>query len=257
MSYKRYLVTFFIVLALFVVAFYFSNQLASKKINEIRAIQDKISTDILSTETRFSLLGTSSCDHVKLNDEFETGLNIELSEMARRVKFMETQLSYDDPQVAMIRDQYALLQIKDYILKKQLKERCGQNIETILYFYGPDCSKCKDQSIVLDEIGSRYPQIRIYWFDINSKTPAMTTLLSMFSVKDVPAVVIKDKYHSGFQSLENIEKYLADFIKKINDAIKAKANLEKAKEEVKKDININTDTSADTNTSVLDTKTEN
>ena len=203
MSYKRYLVPLLIVVLLFISAFYLSNRLASRKIDEIKAIQDKISTDILSTETRFSLLGSSSCDHAKLNDDFETSLNAELSEMARRVKFMENQLSYDDPQVAIIRDQYALLQIKDYILKKQLKERCGENIETILYFYGPDCSNCKEQSIVLDEIATRYPQIRIYWFDINSKTPAMTTLLSMFSVKDVPALVIKDKYVSGFQSLDD------------------------------------------------------
>ena len=217
MSSKRYLITFLIVIALFFVAFYLSNQLASKKISEVKAIQDKISTDILSTETRFSLLGSSSCDHVKISDEFETGLNIELSEMAHRVKFMENQLGYDDAQVSLIRDQYALLQIKDYILKKQLSERCKEKIETILYFYGPDCSSCKEQSIVLDEIASRYPQIRIYWFDIDSKTPAMKTLLSMFSVKDIPALVVKDKYYSGFQSLDNVEKYLADFIKKLND----------------------------------------
>lgn len=224
MSYKRYISTFFIVIILFIIAFYFSNQLANKKMNEVKAIQDKISTDILSTETRFSLLGSSSCDHVKLSDEFETGLNIELSEMARRVKFMENQLGYDDAQVSLIRDQYALLQIKDYILKKQLKERCGENIETILYFYGPDCIDCKEQSIVLDEISTRYPQIRIYWFDIDSKTPAMKTLLSIFSVKDIPASVIKDKYHSGFQSLDDIQKYLADFIKKFNDSQKTKTD---------------------------------
>lgn len=217
MFYKRYIITFFIVLFLFIIAFYLSSKLANRKIDEVRAIQDKISTDILSTETRFNLLSSSSCENIKLNDDFETGLNIELSEMARRVKFMENQLGYDDVEVTIIRDQYALLQIKDYLLKKQLSERCKENIETILYFYGPDCSDCKKQSIVLDEINVKYPQIRIYWFDIDSKTPAMKTLLSIFSVKDIPAVVVRDKYYSGFQSLENIEKYLVSFIKKLNN----------------------------------------
>lgn len=214
---KKYVVTFIIVSILFLSAFYLSSQLADRKIDEVRAIQDKIALDILSTETRFSLLGSSSCQHVKYSDEFETGLNIELGETARRVKFMENELGYDNPQVLQIRDQYALLQIKDYILRKQLSERCGDNIETILYFYGPECTGCKEQSIVLDEIAKRYPEIRIYWFDKNSKTPAMTTLISMFSVKDIPAVVVKEKYLSGLQSLEDIEKLLPEYVKKLKE----------------------------------------
>lgn len=211
----RYIITLIITIALFGTAFFLSNQMAKRKIDEVRMIQDKISTDILSTETRFSLLGSSSCTHINLSQEFENDLSGELSEMARRVKFMENQLGYDDARVSLIRDQYALLQIKDYMLKKQLQERCGENIETILYFFGQDCSKCKEQSIVLDEIGARYPEIRIYWFDIDSTTPAMKTLLSIFNVKDVPALVIKDKYYEDIQSLEEIELYFADFIKKL------------------------------------------
>lgn len=217
----KYIITFIMTVILFVAAFFLSNQMAKKKIDEVRMIQDKISTDILSTETRFSLLGSSSCTHVKLSQEFENDLNTELSEMARRVKFMENQLGYKDPQVSLIRDQYALLQIKDYMLKKQLQERCGENIETILYFFGHDCSKCKEQSIVLDEIGARYPEIRIYWFDIDSTTPAMKTLMSIFNVKDVPALVIKDKYYEGIQSLDAVEGYFADFIKKLEREKKA------------------------------------
>lgn len=241
MAARRYIFTLGIVILLFLFAFYLSSQMAERKISEVRAIQDKISTDILSTETRFSLLGSSSCDHVKLSQEFETGLNTELSEMARRVKFMESQLGYDNAEVTLIRDQYALLQIKDYILRKQLSERCGENIETILYFHGPNCSKCKEQSIILDEISNRYPQIRIYWFDIDSQTPAMRTLLSIFAVKEVPALVVRDKYYSQVQSVENIEKYLADFIKKLKaaqaaeEAAKKKLEAEKASTEEKEE----------------------
>ena|SRR3989344_8534769 len=213
MNWKRYLATFLITIALFLFAFYLSSQFANSKIDEVKLIQDKISTDILSTETRFVLLGSSSCKHFKSDDTFEAGLNNELSEMAKRVKFMENQLGYNDERVYLIKDQYALLQIKDYILKKQLTEKCGEKFPTILYFHNIKCEKCKDQSIVLDEIHNKYPDLRIYWFDADSTTPALQTLMSMFSVKNTPSIVMNDEAYEGFQSLEEIEKNFPELAK--------------------------------------------
>lgn len=232
MNWKRYLITFFITIVLFVTAFYLSGRFANEKINEIKIIQDKIATDILSTETRFVLLGSSSCKHFQSNDIFESDLNKELSEMAKRVKFMENQLGSDDERVYLIKDQYSLLQIKDYILKKQLREKCGEKFTSILYFHSLDCEKCKEQSIVLDEIHSRYPDIRIYWFEYESRNPAMETLVSMFSIKNTPAIVINDEKYEGFQSIEDIEKKFPELVK---EREKNEALLDK---KISNDINI-------------------
>jgi thiol-disulfide isomerase/thioredoxin len=204
MFWKRYIVSFIITVVLFILAFYLSNQLANKKVDQVRVIQDKISTDILSTETRFILLGSSSCKHIESNDEFEAELNSELSDMARRVKFMENQLGYDDERVLLIKNQYALFQIKDYLLHKQLSERCGEKITTILYFHNPKCEDCKDQSLVLDEINNKYPSVRIYWLDTDSNTPALTTLISMFDITSTPTILIGEKKYEGFQSIEKL-----------------------------------------------------
>jgi thiol-disulfide isomerase/thioredoxin len=213
MNWQRYIITFIITISLFVLAFYLSNQFANSKIDQVKLIQDKIATDILSTETRFVLLGSSSCKHFESNPEFEAGLNSELSEMAKRVKFMESQLGPNDERVVLIKDQYALFQIKDYLLKKQVAERCGEHLPTILYFHALNCSKCKEQSIVLDEIHDRYPDIRIYWFDQDSSTPAMQTLMSMFEINKVPSVVIDDEKYEGLQSLEEIESKFPELLK--------------------------------------------
>ncbi|MEA3399151.1 MAG: thioredoxin family protein [Patescibacteria group bacterium] len=205
---KKYIVPFIITVILFVVAFYLSSLFANRKIDQVKIIQDKISTDILSTETRFILLGSSSCEHVKSSDEFENSLNDELSEMAKRVKFMESQLGSKDERVLLIKDKYALLQIKDYLLREQLSDRCGEEIPTILYFHSLDCDKCKEQSVVLDEINRRYPSIRIYWFDADSNTPALRTLISMFGVNKAPSVIIRDDKYEGFKSLEEMEEII-------------------------------------------------
>lgn len=220
MNWKRYFIAFIITIILFIFAFFLSSRFANDKINEVKLIQDKIATDILSTETRFVLLGSSSCKHLKSDEIFEAGLNSELSDMAKRVKFMESQLGYDDERVYLIKDQYTLLQIKDYLLKKQLNEKCGQEFPMILYFHSRDCEKCKEQSIVLDEIRNRYPDIRIYWLEYDSTTPAMQTLVSMFSIKETPSMVINEEKIEGFYPIEKIENYFPTFVenylKKIN-----------------------------------------
>jgi len=167
------------------------------------------------------LLGSSSCKHFESNDNFEFGLNSELSEMARRVKFMENQLGSDDSRVILIKNQYILLQIKDYVLRKELASRCGTKTTMLLYFHDTDCADCKEQSIVLDEVHNRYPDLRIYWFDNSSDTPALKALLSMFSVKKFPTIAIDEKDYPGFQSFDTLTTIFDKLFKKKDTTTKS------------------------------------
>ncbi len=60
-DWKKYLYSFAITAVIFVTAIYLSNFFGQKKLDEIRSTQEKVSLDILSSETQFSLLETSSC----------------------------------------------------------------------------------------------------------------------------------------------------------------------------------------------------
>ena len=123
--------------------------------------------------------------------------------------------------------QYILLQIKDYILHKQLAERCSDTITTILYFHDLDCAECKEQSIVLDEIHKRYPMIRIYWFDISGDNPALDTLLSMFQIQKTPSLVIGDKKYESFYSLDALEALIPDEVKEAASSLSTTSSEEK------------------------------
>lgn len=205
---NRYLISFLIASLFFVLAFWGSSKIAQDKLNTVQQIQNKIATDILSSETRFALLRTSTCEHVVEDNDFERQLTSELNDFARRVKFMESQVGQQDERLINLKEQYSLLQIKDLILIRELATRCGTETVTVLSFHDLNCEDCNQQSIVLDELHDRRPEIRIYWFDRSLNTPAMQTLLSMFKIKDVPSVVINDKTYSGFQSLEELEGLL-------------------------------------------------
>jgi len=211
-SFYHYAIVFFVTLGLFILAFFLSDKASNARISQIQEIQDKISLDILSIETRYALLGNSSCDHVVSNENFERELNEELNNLARRVKFMESDLGPENLNLLAIKQQYNLLQIKDYLLRQELNERCGEEVVSLLYFHEQLCRDCRRQTVVLDEIGARYPEIRIYWLDRDLQTPAMQTLISIFDIPESPSIMVNDTVHTGLFSLTDVEKMLPNML---------------------------------------------
>lgn len=203
---KRYLIVFFITAAIFLLAFWMSTVFSNNKISQLRDIQEQIAIDILSTETRYSLLEKTSCDHSVSNLEEEQGLSRELNDLARRLKFMESQLGVEDEDVIFVKKYYSLLQVKDFLLMEELSSRCGEELFTILYFHQGDCDDCQKQSLVLDELVSEYPETRVYWFDKDVNTPAVQTMLSIFGIIQGPAMVINDRTYEGFYTFEEIQQ---------------------------------------------------
>ncbi|MCI0542175.1 hypothetical protein L0Y69_00250, partial [bacterium] len=63
-DWKKYIYVLAITAAIFGTAFYASGRLNSAKIDELRAIQDRIAIDLLSSEMQFSLLEEVSCEAI-------------------------------------------------------------------------------------------------------------------------------------------------------------------------------------------------
>ena len=66
-NWKKYVWTFLITVAIFITAIVLSNYFSNKKIASLREIEDKISTDIMSSETQYALLAESSCKDLSSN----------------------------------------------------------------------------------------------------------------------------------------------------------------------------------------------
>lgn len=186
---------------------------SNKKISQLKEIQDRIAIDILSTETRYSLLEKTSCDHVVRGEDDEFGLSQELNTLARKLKHMESQLGPNDTDVLFVKQYYTLLQIKDFLLMQELDDRCDHDLFTILYFHEGGCKDCQRQSLTLDEIVDEYPGTRVYWLDLDTPSPAMSTLVSLFEVTEGPTMVIDGEAFKGFVSYDDIEELLPESLK--------------------------------------------
>jgi len=231
MDWKKYAYTFLITAIIFVTAIYVSSYFSQRKINEIKDIESSISVDILASETQFSLLSELSCKQISSGF-----LSKELATLGDKLSYTEENRGSDDEEVINLKKYYSLLQIKDFILMQKIQERCGtlatENRPSIMYFYSNiknDCQDCQKEGFVLTRLRQEYPELRVYAFDYNLDLSALQTLISIYSIKDEqPTLLINDKVHYGFKSIDDIKEILP-VLKEI-DKQKAEEKTLKAKE---------------------------
>ncbi len=210
-DWKKYLLVFIITVGLFLTAIYLSNYFGEKKMNQLKAIQDQIAIDILSSETQFSLLSELSCKNIS-----DSVFSRELNELGKKLEWSQENLGAAE-EVSYLKKYYSLLQIKDYLLSKKISERCGVKSAFILYFYttAENCSLCKEESAVLGTLRNEYPELRVYSFDYSTDLSAITSMLQIYKIKDtvLPALVIDDNVLTGFHGVEELKKMIQESFK--------------------------------------------
>ena len=210
-DWKKDLIVFLITISLFLTASYVSNYFGNRKIDQLKSIQDKISIDILSSETQFSLLSELSCKNIS-----DSALSGELGELGSKLEWGQENLGATE-EVSYLRKYYSLLQIKDYLLMKKISDRCKVKSAFILYFYttAENCSECEREELVLTALREKYPELRVYSFDYSTDLSAVKAMLQIYKIKDtlLPALVVADDVLTGFHSLEELEERIKESFK--------------------------------------------
>ncbi len=222
-GWKKYFFVLILTCGVFAVSWYVSSNFNERRVAEMRDIQQQIATDILSSETDFSLLQELSCDDIN-----QTITSEQLASLANRIAFTEE--GNASAQVELLKKQYMLLEVKDFLLRKRISERCKTPLVSVLYFYGTGgaCENCTRQGYVLDAAREKYPELRIYSFDYRLELSTIRALRSIYKVSEpLPALVVNGKTYSGFKTLQELEALLPkDFVKKAQEAAAAKASKE-------------------------------
>ena len=207
-DWKKYFFSFVITTIIFVTAIVLSNYFGQKKLDEVRNIQDKISIDILSSETQFALLEQSQCKDVGAGT-----LSTELGNLEDKLSYTENERGVNDPEVKTLKRYYSLLEIKDYILMNKISQKCKKTPLSIIYFYSTDgsCTDCEREGYVLTKLRETYPELRVYSFDYNIGLSAVKTMINVNKIKNtLPAIIVKDDTYYGFQSVEDMEKTMPE-----------------------------------------------
>lgn len=235
-DWKKYIVTFILTGTIFGTAIVVNNYFNRTRVTEMKSIYESISTDILSSETQFSLLSELSCKEVGSQI-----LSQELGELARKIEFTEQNIGATSPDILQLKRFYSLLEIKDYLLMKRITERCGKKIIFAFYFYtnSDKCDDCIRAGNTLTKLREKYPELRVYSFDYLLDLSVIKTLISIFDIKDaLPAMVMGDKVIYGYKDLDELEKLLRAAypreMKMIDDERKAQQDADAEKAEAEK-----------------------
>ena len=133
--------------------------------------------------------------------------------LSDKLTYAEEQKGITDEDVITLKKFYSLLQIKDYILMKKIAEKCGDRPRSILYFYSSlSCDDCRKQGYVLTSLREENPGVRVYSFDYDLDINALKTLIAIHKIKELPAVVIGDTTHAGYQDFDSLKKLIPSLI---------------------------------------------
>ncbi|MFA6407902.1 MAG: hypothetical protein WCW36_00275 [Candidatus Paceibacterota bacterium] len=202
---RNVLIALLITVALAGTVAYAVNYLNNARIAELSTMEDQLSIDIISLDTQFSLLSSAPCESIASS----TMLMSDLSDLGNRLSYAEGQLGTDNAQVVRLKEQYSLIEIRDYMLTKQIAKACGTKPVTVLYFYSNagDCADCDKAGYALSYLRTTYPTLRVYSFDYNLDLGALKTLIALNKIKaPLPAFVINGKHYNGFTTLADLEK---------------------------------------------------
>ena len=210
---KKYFLAFVITAAIFATAFYIAGRLDARRIADIRVAQEQVSVDILSLETQFDLLGSLDC--LTLSDN--PVLSEELNSLANRLSIAEQNLGNDNAEVVLLKKKYSLLEIKDYLLMREISQKCTKFKPIyILYFYSNngDCPDCRRMGDVLTYLRQTYPGLRVYSFDYRLDLSALNTLITLRKIdneKGLPAFAVNNgRPIYGFKNLQEMETLIPE-----------------------------------------------
>lgn len=213
MQLQKYILTFVITAAIFVTAFYIARTFDRQRVADIRATQEAVSIDILSLETQFDLMGSLDCSTIEENPV----LSEELNSLASRLSVAEQNLGSNNSEVISLKKQYTLLEIKDYILMREIAQKCAKFKPVyVLYFYSNqgDCADCGRMGDVLTYLRETYPGLRVYSFDYHLDLSALRTLTTLRKIDDargLPAFAVNNRAPVyGFKNLGDMQALIPE-----------------------------------------------
>lgn len=202
-EWKKYLLSFVITSLIFIFVFSLVSYLNGRKITSVQKIQQGITADLIGLETQFDLLKSAPCAAIErgsLSDQVDT--------LGRKVSYMERVRGEDDEDVLSLKRYYTLLQVKDFLLAKEVSNQCDIDIQSVLFFYKKDCLECLKQGAILTRLKTEYPWLRIYSFDIGLESSLLSTFGALYDIDTAPTLVINEEAFSGLKNKEEVLEIL-------------------------------------------------
>lgn len=219
-TYKA-LTVLLITIIIFSLGILIGNKTTQNKFNQVTELSENLQLQTMSIEVEFDILKENIC----LDDDV-LFLTQELFDLAKRLDFMENTMGPNNNKIKELKEQYFILEAKHWLLAKERVGTCfnndiSLNNTIVLYFYSNkgDCPKCQQEGSVISYLHELYKGMKVYSFDIESKTPAVKVIKRLYGLNDakLPALVINDKVHQDFLDANSFKQFIENQINNNNN----------------------------------------
>lgn len=201
----HYITVGILTILVFALGIFIGNAIADAKIDYAKQLNTQLTLESRGIQLKYEIAGTNICK------VFDTGtLFDELYNIGAKLDYLENTKKEGDMEIAQLKEYYQILEIENWLLIKEYRERCGARADIVLYFYSNkgDCPSCDQQGHALTYLRRNNDGMYIFSFDINSANPAIDMLKTTYGVERTPTVIIGDTPYVGLQTAEQIRGYL-------------------------------------------------
>ena len=206
-SKTTYISAFSLATLIFLAGFFLSQAFADYRLGLLEKTQENLRTQLLGIDLQTKLLEENICD---LSWESIWGDKVIIG---KEIAKLEEKLGKEDNFVLRQKEFYQLIEIRTLLLLKEIKEKCDQDLNIILFFYTNkknddkgDYKLSEDQGYILNNLYKKYPdKLAILSFDINTDNPALNTLKELYNINGTPTLIINDNIYAKFMGLKEIE----------------------------------------------------
>ncbi len=213
---KPYIIAGIFSFLIFFLGFSLGFSILNLQLESLRTEMDRNELDIRNLQLELIFLNTldneTFCSY--LNDRiYQIEKNI--GELGKKVVNPE---KFNEEYFDIIRRRYSVSLIQDWLLSKELINRCNVTRINVLYFFKINCDPCIYQGYALDYLVEKNKEenIKVYALDKDLDEPIIQLLVKKYNITRAPTLVINDKKYEGFQNKEKLKEIFCGINKNLN-----------------------------------------
>lgn len=215
-SLNIHITTFVITALIFIVGIFIGFQIASQTTSQLQQQINQMEENNYNLQI-LTLVNSSAYPQNVLCGTLERevrNFQQQTSQMGSNLQFLEDKYGSNDPSVLSLKDQYSILEARDFLLLQRINQQCDNPYYLVLYFYSnSNCPSCQQQGNDLTALRQEHQNVMVYSFnfDLKSQSPAIELLASLYNVTSTPTVIISGQKLSGLQSIQQLNGYYSKF----------------------------------------------
>lgn len=155
-----------------------------------------------------SIKQNDSCSFL---NEIVRRTNINLDKLSEELsQYSKEKMLFTRNDVDELKRRYTLLLIKNWLLQEKIKEQCGTNTISVLYFYDTkNCEDCLIQGKVLSLFKySLKEKIMIFPIDINIDSSMVKILIEKYNITVRPSLEVDEIVYKGILTKDELKTIL-------------------------------------------------